>query len=41
MIELITYNRDKTPPKLDAILSRSPDFSAEQEATVRGKSSPP
>ena len=35
MIELITYNRDKTPPKLDAILSRSPDFSAEQEATVR------
>lgn len=35
MIETIKYNRDKTPPKLDAILSRSPDFSAEQEETVR------
>ena len=35
MIETITYTREETPPKLDAILSRSPDFSAEQEATVR------
>ena len=35
MIETITYNRQSTPPKLDAILSRSPDFSPEQEATVR------
>ena len=35
MIETINYNRDKTSPKLDAILSRSPDFSAEQETTVR------
>ncbi|MXX15395.1 MAG: histidinol dehydrogenase, partial [Gemmatimonadetes bacterium] len=35
MIEIIKYNRQSTPPKLDAILSRTPDFSAEQEATVR------
>ena len=35
MIETFKYDRDKTPPKLDAILSRTPDFSAEQEATVR------
>ena len=40
MIEIIKYNRDKTSPKLDAILSRTADgreenFSAEQEATAR------
>ncbi len=35
MIEIIKYNPEETPPKLDAILSRTPDFSAEQEATVR------
>lgn len=35
MIEIIKYNRDKTSPKLDAILARTPDFSAEQETTVR------
>ena len=35
MIEIIKYNPEETPPKLHAILSRTPDFSAEQEATVR------
>jgi len=35
MIDILTYNPDVPAPKLDAILSRTTDFSPEQEATTR------